>query len=179
MPQAKTIPLDTGALLDSMAAGLASDSRVANCNALVLVGVQTGGVWIADALAPRLAAHGITGFETGSLGISFYRDDFSRIGVNPRVLPSKLPEDLDDKVVILVDDILYTGRTIRAAMNELFDYGRPAAVVLAILVDRGGRELPVRADVVGTELKLGAGVHVKLLGPEPLVLEQTRDRSQT
>lgn len=176
MPKSKQIELDIDAVLDAMAAALAADPRVANAPALTLVGIQTGGVWVAEALAPRLRAQGIESFREGSLGISFYRDDFSRIGLNPHVLPSQLPEGLDDEVVILVDDILFTGRTIRAAMNELFDYGRPSAVVLAILVDRGGRELPVQADVVGAELDLAPEEHVKLLGPAPLALELAKAR---
>lgn len=176
MPKSKEIPLETDAVLDTMAGELAKDPRVVNASALTLVGIQTGGVWVAEALAPRLLALGLHTIRQGSLGISFYRDDFSRIGLNPHVLPSQLPEGLEGEVVILVDDILYTGRTIRAAMNELFDYGRPSAVVLAILIDRGGRELPVQADVVGARLELAPEEHVKLLGPAPLKLELTKAR---
>ena len=109
--------------------------------------------------------------ELGTLDISFYRDDFTRIGINPQVKPSKLPLSIDDRNVILVDDVLYTGRTVRAALNELFDYGRPAHVLLAVLIDRGGRELPLAADVVGQVLSLQAHQHVKLLGPAPLRYE--------
>lgn len=132
----------------------------------VLVGIHTGGVWIAECLRQRL---GIAA-PLGQLDISFYRDDFSRIGVNPRVRPSELPFDVDGRHLVLVDDVLNTGRTVRAALNELFDYGRPASVLLAVLVDRGGRELPIEANVVGTRLKLPEGQEVQLTGPAPLRL---------
>lgn len=131
-----------------------------------LVGIHTGGVWVAERLRQRL------GIATplGQLDISFYRDDFSRIGVNPQVRPSELPFDVDNRHVVLIDDVLYTGRTIRAALNELFDYGRPASVLLAVLVDRGGRDLPIEANVIGTRLKLPPGQQVQLTGPNPLQL---------
>jgi pyrimidine operon attenuation protein/uracil phosphoribosyltransferase len=90
--------------------------------------------------------------------------------MNPQVKPSHLPFDVDGRHIILVDDVLYTGRTVRAALNELFDYGRPNSVILAVLVDRGGRELPIEADVVGIRLKLGGDENVKLSGPDPLQL---------
>lgn len=131
-----------------------------------LVGIHTGGVWIAERLRQRL---GIPA-PLGRLDISFYRDDFSRIGVNPQVRPSELPFDVDGRHLVLVDDVLYTGRTIRAALNELFDYGRPASVLLAVLVDRGGRELPITADVAGTRLELPVDHQLHLSGPEPLQL---------
>lgn len=131
-----------------------------------LVGIHTGGVWVAERLRQRL---GIVA-PLGQLDISFYRDDFSRIGVNPQVRPSELPFDVDGRHLVLIDDVLYTGRTIRAALNELFDYGRPASVLLAVLVDRGGRELPIEAHVAGSRLELPADHHIQLTGPEPLQL---------
>lgn len=131
-----------------------------------VVGIHTGGVWIAQRLQQRLAL----ATPLGQLDISFYRDDFSRIGVNPQVRPSELPFDVDGRHIILVDDVLYTGRTIRAALNELFDYGRPASVLLAVLVDRGGRELPIEAHVAGSRLELPTDNHIQLIGPEPLQL---------
>jgi pyrimidine operon attenuation protein/uracil phosphoribosyltransferase len=133
----------------------------------LMVGIHTGGVWIAQVLHEKLAIQE----PLGVLDISFYRDDFTRIGMNPQVKPSQLPFSLDDRHIILVDDVLHTGRTIRAAMNELFDYGRPASITLAVLVERSGRELPIQANVVGLHLPLGPGEHVKLSGPEPLTLE--------
>ena len=131
-----------------------------------LVGIHTGGVWVAERLRQRL---GIT-TPLGQLDIAFYRDDFSRIGLNPRVQPSELPFDVDGRHLVLIDDVLYTGRTIRAALNELFDYGRPASVLLAVLVDRGGRELPIEAHVAGSRLELPAGQQLQLTGPDPLQL---------
>jgi len=86
------------------------------------------------------------------------------------VRPSSLPTNIDDRTIILVDDVLQSGRTVRAAMNELFDYGRPRRILLAILIDRGEREIPVQADVVGDTIKLDSGSHIKLEGPEPLKL---------
>jgi len=138
----------------------------------VMVGIHTGGVWVAEVLHNLLAIQE----PLGALDISFYRDDFTRIGMNPQVKPSQLPFSLEGRHIILVDDVLHTGRTIRAAMNELFDYGRPASISLAVLVERGGRELPVEAQVTGVKIKLAENEHVKLSGPEPLTLE-VRDLS--
>lgn len=133
----------------------------------LMVGIHTGGVWVAEKL------HGLLKIKEplASLDISFYRDDFSRIGMNPEVRPSELPPDVEDRHIILVDDVLHTGRTIRAAMNELFDYGRPASIVLTCLIDRSGRELPLQADVVGAHIELTDDEHIKLIGPEPLAFE--------
>jgi pyrimidine operon attenuation protein/uracil phosphoribosyltransferase len=133
----------------------------------LLVGIHTGGVWLARHLAREL---GMTE-ELGTLNISFYRDDFSRIGLHPVLRPSHLPWDIEGRHLLLIDDILYSGRTIRAALNELFDYGRPARVSLAVLATRSGRELPIRADVSAIELDLPASQQLKLRGPDPLTLE--------
>lgn len=135
----------------------------------LMVGIHTGGVWIAEALHKQLAMQ----HPLGALDISFYRDDFTRIGMHPKVKPSKLPFSVDDRHIILVDDVLHTGRTIRAALNEIFDYGRPATVHLIVLVDRSGRELPIQADIAGKQVDLKAGEHIKLSGPEPLKLNTT------
>lgn len=118
----------------------------------VLIGVFTGGVWIAERLSQLLPSHP----PVGSVDISFYRDDFSERGLSPNVQPTTVPVDIADKPVILVDDVLYTGRTTRAALNELFDYGRPASVQLAVLADRGGRQLPVAADYCAWQVSLPA-----------------------
>ncbi|HJX17158.1 MAG TPA: bifunctional pyr operon transcriptional regulator/uracil phosphoribosyltransferase PyrR [Acidiferrobacterales bacterium] len=133
----------------------------------IIIGIHTGGVWIAERLHALL---GLTD-PLGTLDISFYRDDFTRVGVNPTVKTSNLPVNVENRHVILVDDVLHTGRTIRAALNEIFDYGRPASVTLAVLIHRDGRELPVEAQIVGHHLKLKKNQHIKLLGPEPLKLE--------
>ena len=103
----------------------------------IIVGIETGGVWIAQQLHQRIQPD----TELGRLNISFYRDDFTRIGLHPTVKPSSLPTDIDDRTIILVDDVLHSGRTVRAAMNALFDYGRPRQILLAILIDRGQREI--------------------------------------
>jgi len=133
----------------------------------LMIGIHTGGVWVAERLHKALDIKQ----PLGQLDISFYRDDFSRIGMNPQVKPSQLPTSVDDAHIILVDDVLHTGRTIRAALNEIFDYGRPASVTLAVLGERSGRELPIQADVVGQHIQLDEHEHVKLTGPEPLKLE--------
>ena len=132
----------------------------------VIVGIETGGAWIAEQIQQRIAP----GAELGRLNISFYRDDYTRIGLHPTVKPSSLPTAIDDQTIILVDDVLQSGRTVRAAMNELFDYGRPSKILLAILIDRGEREIPVQADFVGATLQLDPGSHIKLEGPEALEL---------
>lgn len=132
----------------------------------VIVGVETGGAWIAE----RLHAHFELASALCTINISFYRDDFSMVGLHPSVGPSHIPADIDNRTVILVDDVLYTGRTIRAALNELFDYGRPAAVRLGVLVDRGCRELPFAPDAVGLRLDLEGEHRIKLVGPDPLEL---------
>jgi pyrimidine operon attenuation protein/uracil phosphoribosyltransferase len=129
---------------------------------LALVGIHTGGVWVMDALAERLGRD----LPRGVLDISFYRDDFSRIGLHPQVKPSDIPFDMEGRRVLLIDDVLYTGRTIRAAMNVLFDYGRPAAIQLAVLLDRSGRELPICADFVGAHLELAEQENIALTRAE-------------
>jgi len=98
----------------------------------------------------------------GELNIAFYRDDFSRIGIHPTVEPSNLPFDVDNRDLVLVDDILYTGRTIRAAMNEIFDYGRPNSIRLAALVDRGERQLPICPQYVGAQIVAGRDQSIEL-----------------
>ena len=132
----------------------------------VIVGIETGGVWVAEQIRKRIAPQA----ELGRLNISFYRDDFTRNGLHPVVKPSSLPVDIDDRTIILIDDVLQSGRTVRAAMNEIFDYGRPQKILLAILIDRGQREIPVQADFVGASLSLDSSTHIKLEGPEPLNL---------
>ena len=136
-----------------------------------MIGIQTGGVWVAKQLHKALGLSQ----PLGKLNITFYRDDFTRIGMHPQVTPSSLDFAVDDQHIILVDDVLHTGRTIRAALNEIFDYGRPASVILVTLVDRPGRELPICADVTGVQLPLSEHQHIKLTGPDPLqlVLQET------
>jgi len=138
----------------------------------LMVGIHTGGVWVANKLYQQLnISEPVFSEPLATLDISFYRDDFSRIGMNPKVKPSQLPPDVDDRHIILVDDVLHTGRTIRAAMNELFDYGRPASITLVCLIERSGRELPLQPDIVGEHVTLNEGEHIKFSGPEPLAFE--------
>jgi len=159
--------IDVGALLDTMGVNLAQHLADNARDEPLVIGVRTGGVWVAQHLHAGLGVDA----PLGELNIAFYRDDFSRIGLHPTVEPSRLPFDVNDRHLVLVDDILYTGRTVRAAMNEIFDYGRPRSITFAVLVERDGRELPIQADVVGTQLSLKASEHVKLIGPDPLRLE--------
>ena len=142
-----------------------------NLDDIVLVGIRTRGEYLAHRLIDLIDGSSEKKISSGTLDVTFYRDDFSKIGIHPEVRPSKLSTNLDDQHVILVDDVLHTGRTIRAAMNEIFDYGRPASIILAILIERSGRELPVHADIIGKTITLKEGEHVKLSGPEPLALE--------
>ena len=159
--------IDVNELLETISTELGEYLSAAGRTDPLVIGVRTGGVWIAQYLHKRIGCDA----PLGELNIAFYRDDFSRIGLHPTVEPSNLPFDVSDRHLVLVDDILYTGRTIRAAMNEIFDYGRPASISLVALVERGGRELPIRADIVGTQLSLKPSEHVKLIGPDPLRLE--------
>ncbi|NQD93770.1 bifunctional pyr operon transcriptional regulator/uracil phosphoribosyltransferase PyrR [Pseudomonas sp. CrR25] len=136
------------------------------------IGIHTGGVWVAQALLDTLGNRE----PLGILDVSFYRDDFTQSGLHPQVKPSELPFEIEGQHLVLIDDVLMSGRTIRAALNELFDYGRPASVTLVCLFDLNARELPIRPDVVGATLSLAADQRVKLSGPTPLTLElQTLD----
>ncbi len=132
----------------------------------LMIGIHSGGVWVAERL------HALMGLAEplGTLDISFYRDDFTRIGMHPQVRPSRLPVAVEDRHLILVDDVLQTGRTIRAALNVLFDYGRPKSVILATLAERDGRQLPIEPNVVGLRARLKPGEQIKLAGPKPLAL---------
>lgn len=135
----------------------------------LLVGIHSGGVWVAQQLAEILGADFFAA-PLGTLNIAYYRDDFTRIGMHPQVTPSDLPFTVDDRHLLLVDDVLYSGRTIRAALNEIFDYGRPASVTLAVLVERNGRELPIQADIVGQSLTMSEDERIKLRNNNGLAL---------
>lgn len=124
----------------------------------LLVGIHTGGVWLAQRLHESLGLSQ----PLGTIDVSFYRDDYGSRGLHPRVKPSEIPFEIADADVVLVDDVLFTGRTIRAALNELFDYGRPRRVRLAALVDRGGRELPMAAQFVGAEVSVREDEQIEL-----------------
>jgi pyrimidine operon attenuation protein/uracil phosphoribosyltransferase len=163
--------IDIDAVINTMADDLAKQIRDKNIVEPLMIGVHTGGLWVAQRLHKKLALTK----PLGEIDISFYRDDFTRIGLNPQVKPSQIPCDVEGEHIILVDDVLYTGRTIRAALNEIFDYGRPDSVTLAVLVDRGARELPLHADIIGLKLDLLPEKQVKLTGPAPLALETNRN----
>ena len=139
---------------DAMAAALAVH-RDAHPG-LAFIGVRRGGVDVARRLRARVAP----GAPFGELDIAFYRDDFATLGLHPRVGPSAIDFDVEGRSIVLVDDVLGTGRTVRAALNEIFDWGRPASVLLAVLVERGDRELPIRADVVGARPDVAPGERV-------------------
>lgn len=133
-------------LADRVKTGLADAEDVA------IVGIYSGGAWLATRLAAELQLDERLGF----IDVSFYRDDYAEKGLHAEVKPTQIPFEVDGATILLVDDVLYTGRTTRAAINELFDYGRPAKIMLAALVDRGGRELPIAADFVAETVELPA-----------------------
>lgn len=123
-----------------------------------LVGVYSGGAWLADRLASELDGQ----HEVGYLDVSFYRDDLSTSGLKNNVRSTQIPFSVEGAHLVIVDDVLFTGRSIRAAINTLFDYGRPASIQLAVLVDRGGRELPIAADYVGAPLMVSTDLMLAL-----------------
>jgi pyrimidine operon attenuation protein/uracil phosphoribosyltransferase len=131
-------------LRDQVKAGLTGVSDAA------IVGIHSGGAWLAERLAADLGLQQRLGF----IDVSFYRDDYAKKGLHPDVKPTHIGFSVDGATIVLVDDVLYTGRTTRAAINVLFDYGRPARIMLAALADRGDRELPVAADFVATTVAL-------------------------
>jgi pyrimidine operon attenuation protein/uracil phosphoribosyltransferase len=147
---------------ETLCTDLARKLRAGVTDSTGLVGIRTGGAWLAERLHREL------GLATplGSLDISFYRDDFDAVGLRRQVKPSQIPFDVNDRHIVVVDDVLYTGRTVRAAMNELFDYGRPGKVELAALIDRGERQLPIAAQYIGATLSVPAGKLLRLVRDE-------------
>jgi len=129
---------------------LANKLRAGVSESTGLVGIRTGGAWLAERLHRELGL----ATPVGSLDMAFYRDDFDSAGLRHQVKPSQIPFDVNGRHIVVVDDVLYTGRTVRAAMNELFDYGRPASIRLAALVDRGGRELPICPQYLGASIEV-------------------------
>ncbi len=132
-----------------------------------MVGIETGGVWVARSLHQSMGLSS----PLGTLDISFYRDDFTEKGLHPKVKPSTLPFSVENETIILVDDVVMSGRTVRAALNELFDYGRPSLVILVVLIDLNEHQLPIQPDISGVKLTLKPNERVKLTGPSPLALE--------
>lgn len=165
--------LELSVLLNNLESELKTTLLEKHVNKPLMIGIHTGGVWIAEIMRKRLGIDE----PLGSLDISFYRDDFSQIGVHPNVKPSNLPTQIEGRDIILVDDVFYTGRTVRAALNEIFDYGRPNKVILAVLVERDGKQIPISPDCAGTRVTLNPDQRIKLIGPEPLDirLEVSRD----
>ncbi|WP_455923870.1 bifunctional pyr operon transcriptional regulator/uracil phosphoribosyltransferase PyrR [Pseudomonas putida] len=155
-------------LISQMAVDLTAYLTKRNIGEPRFIGIRTGGVWVAQALLQALGKD----VPLGTLDVSFYRDDFSQNGLHPQVRPSELPFEIEGQHLILVDDVLMSGRTIRAALNELFDYGRPASVTLVSLLDLDAGELPIRPNIVGATLSLAPHERVKLTGPAPLALER-------
>ena len=133
---------------------------------LLLVGIQRRGVELAERIATLIEKEEGVAVPRGALDITLYRDDLGTVGPKPVIGETRLPGDLTDKHVIIVDDVLYTGRTVRAALDELADFGRPKRISLCVLVDRGGRELPIQADIVGKALKTATGDRVDVLVEE-------------
>ena len=148
--------------------------KQAGTDGLLLIGIQRRGVPIAQRIADSIAENEGVEVPVGALDITFYRDDLSLVAQQPVVKGTDLPFDLNGATVVLVDDVLYTGRTIRAAMDALVDFGRPQAIRLAVLVDRGHRELPIRADHVGKNVPTSreevVRVHVAEIDGEDAVL---------
>lgn len=136
--------------------------REPDTSQIAIVGIRARGDVLAARLRDALRAIGGREVPLGSLDITLYRDDLTRIGYSPTVHRTDIPFSVDDRVVVLVDDVLFTGRTIRAAMDAIVDYGRPRAIRLAVLVDRGHRELPIRADFVGKNIATGLGDDVRV-----------------
>lgn len=136
---------------------------VAHAENVAIVGIYSGGAWLAERLAADLQLNDRLGF----IDVSFYRDDYAAKGLHAEVKPTQIPFEVENATIVLVDDVLYTGRTTRAAINELFDYGRPAKIMLAALVDRGGRELPIAADFIADT--------VSISNDQQLVLQRADD----
>lgn len=132
-------------------------------NEIVVVGIRKGGAVVARRLRERLTQRLDWEVPLGFLDITFYRDDLDTVGPNPVLAATELDFDIDGKRILLVDDVLYTGRTIRAALNALFDYGRPAIVNLIVLIDRGHRQLPIQPDLVGAVVETGNREYIRLL----------------
>lgn len=143
-----------GALREQLNAAMAYEAK--------LVGIYSGGVWIAERLARELSCQP----ALGRIDVSFYRDDFKTSGLKSVTRRTEIPFEVDGAHIVLVDDVLYTGRSVRAAINELFDYGRPASIQLAVLIDRGGRELPIQPDFVGESMIVAENINLVLARSE-------------
>ena len=130
---------------------------------LAVIGIHTGGVYLANRIQRIIQDRENMTLPSGSLDITLYRDDWSLASQNPIVKKTDINFPVEGKTIILIDDVLFTGRTIRAALDAIMDFGRPHSIQLAVLVDRGGRELPIQADYIGTEISIGANEHIHVL----------------
>ena len=146
--------------LDQMVARILAD--YSDTGALVLIGIRTGGAFLANRIREKINQAKAQNVPLGLLDITLYRDDWTRINHKPIIGKTDLPFSLDDKIVILVDDVLYTGRTVRAALDAMIDFGRPRRIALAVLVDRSGRELPICADYIGIQINTRPGERVNV-----------------
>jgi len=156
--------LEIPALLTTLETSLRQKIASRKLTDPIMIGIHSGGVWIAEQLHKKLEIEE----PLGLMDISFYRDDFSQLGMHPKVKPSQLPAHMEGRNIILIDDVFYTGRTVRAALNEIFDYGRPDQVVLGVLIERDGRQVPLQPDCSGCSVTLPIGQRIKLTGPAPL-----------
>ena len=147
LPDAEAV---LGTLADKMRGAVAFDAK--------LVGIYSGGAWLAERLAAMLPGE----HPVGYIDVSFYRDDYAERGLRANPATTALPFEIEASRIVLVDDVLYTGRSVRAAINELFDYGRPQSIELAVLIDRGGRELPIEAAYVGARVAVARDVSIVL-----------------
>ena len=166
-------------MLNAMCDGITAFARGGTLN---LVGIRTRGELLAQRLLPMLQAQGIGEIGYGALDITLYRDDLSEIGPSPLVRPTLMEFDFDKKPLVLVDDVIFTGRTVRAALDALVDFGRPSVVRLAVLVDRGGRELPIHPDIVALPLDQLPGeqvVKVRMLERDGFDGVEIMSRSQS
>lgn len=155
--------------------------RNTNSNGLALIGIRTRGVIIAERIRSKIQEICSVNVPFGILDITLYRDDLSEVGVHPQIKETNIPFKLERHTLVLVDDVLFTGRTIRAALNAISDFGRPHAVQLAVLVDRGHRELPIKADFVGKNIPTSRNervlIHLQETDgkDEALILPETRE----
>ena len=130
---------------------------------IVIVGIHTGGVFLADRIHGIIEKREKIGLPSGSLDITLYRDDWSRVSQNPIVKKTDIPFEVEGKTLVLVDDVVFTGRTIRAALDAIMDFGRPSSIQLAVLIDRGGRELPIQPDYCGYKIETCINDEIKVL----------------
>jgi pyrimidine operon attenuation protein/uracil phosphoribosyltransferase len=168
MAESQRRTLMDAAEVERVVAGMAQEIvRITGGGDLLLVGIERRGVQLADRIARAISAAGGEAPATGSLDITLYRDDLMSVGPRPVVGQTRLPTGgINGRHLVIVDDVLYTGRTVRAGLDELADFGRPARILLAVLIDRGERELPIQADVVGRRVEVPRGGRVEVLVPE-------------